>query len=44
MNQPKKRKGVLDGGNESDWDLLISVWCTCVGFIFVVLYFTGVIK
>ena len=39
-----KRKGALDGGNEADLDLLISVWCTCLGLLIVVLYLTGAIK
>ena len=39
-----KRKGALDGGNEADLDLLISVWCTCLGIVCVALYLTGVIR
>ena len=39
-----KRKGALDGGNKEDLDLLISVWCTCLGLLVVALYLIGVIK
>ena len=43
MDKPK-RKGALDSGNEEDLELLISVWCCCIGLVLVVLYLTGAIK
>lgn len=31
------RKGSLDGGNEADLELLVAVWCACLGLVVVLL-------
>ena len=40
MDKPK-HKGSLDGGNEDDVGLMLSVWAACLGIVVVLLYIMG---
>jgi len=43
MDKPK-HKGSLDGGNEDDFSLMLSVWATCLGIVLVLIYIMEKIK